>query len=263
MKAIARALSAETLKLRRTLALWLVVVVPSAVVLLYFLNYARPAGAYLIPGWANTWMWMTQNVLIMWSLIMLPLFVALETALLAGLEHHTGGWKHLFALPVPRWSIYAAKLLVGIALIGLGMLCLLGWIFIAGLGINLFNPGIGFEQPFPFLNVLRLIAVTWLASWFIIAIHTWIAMRWRSFVAAMGFGIVAVFITLIVSQTSQWWLFPWALPGNVEGIFYATMVGEETLYPVSLAWLSMGLSIVGGLVAGILGGWEMTRRDVL
>jgi len=199
----------------------------------------------------------------MWSTIMLPLFVALETALLGGLEHNTGGWKHLFALPVPRWSIYIAKLLVGITLIGLGMLCLLGWIYLAGIGINLFNPGIGFEQPFPFLNVFKLIAATYFASWFIIAIHTWVAMRWRSFVVAIGFGIVTVFITLIVSQTSQWWLFPWALPGNVENILYSWMTGGEISHPVPSVWFLIGLSLMGCLAAGILGEWDVTRRDVL
>jgi len=263
MIALIRAFSAETLKLKRTLALWLVVVVPLPVVLLFVLNYARPAGAYLIPNWANAWMWLTQNTLIMWSMIMLPLFVALETALLGGLDHNTGGWKHLFALAVPRWAIYSAKLVVGIGLIGLGMLSLFGWIFVAGIVINLFNPGIGFEQSFPFLNVLGLIAATYFASWFIIAIHTWVAMRWQSFVVAMGFGIVAVFITLLVSQTSLWWLFPGALPGNVENVLYSWMTGGEISHPIRLAWLSIGLSLVGGLVAGVVGGWETVRRDVL
>jgi hypothetical protein len=263
MTALIRALSAEALKLKRTLALRLVLVLPLPVALLFFLNYARSAGAYLIPDWANAWMWMTQNTLIMWSMIMLPLFVALETALLGGLEHNTGGWKHLFALDVPRWAIYSAKLAVGIGLIGLGMLSLFGWIFVAGIGINLFNPGIGFEQPFPFLNVLRLITATYFASWFIIAIHTWVAIRWRSFVVAMGFGIIAVFITLLVSQTSLWWLFPWALPGNVENILYSWMTGVEMPYPIRSAWFSIGLSLIGGLVIGVLGGWETVRRDVL
>ena len=58
---------------------------------------------------------------------------------------------------MPRWATYAAKLVVGIGLIGLGMLSVFGWIFVAGIVINLFNPGIGFEQPFPFLDVLGLI----------------------------------------------------------------------------------------------------------
>jgi hypothetical protein len=94
MSAILPALEAEALKIRRTLAFWLAIAVPVAIVLLYFILYSRPAGANLLRG-RDAWLWMTQNVLILWSLIMLPLFVALETALLAGLEHRTDNWKHL------------------------------------------------------------------------------------------------------------------------------------------------------------------------
>jgi hypothetical protein len=263
MTNLIRTISTEILKLKRTLALWLAVIVPLPLVSLFSLNYARPAGANLIPSWANTWMWMTQNTLIMWSMIMLPLFVSLETALLGGLEHNSGGWKHLFALPIPRRAIYSAKLVVGTSIIGLGMLSLFGWIFVAGKIINLFNPGLGFEQSFPFLNVLGLITATYFASWFIISIHTWIAIRWQSFVVAIGFGIVTVFITLLVSQTSLWWIFPWALPGNVENILYSWMTGGEVSHPIHLAWSSIGLSLVGSLVAGVAGGWESIRRDVL
>ncbi|MDH5507645.1 MAG: ABC transporter permease [Anaerolineae bacterium] len=263
MNYLASALRAELLKLKRTLAVWLTLLVPAAVVMLFFINYARPGGGSLIPTYANAWLWMAQNALIMWSLIMLPLFVALQTALLSNLDHNAQAWKHLFALPVPRWSIYAAKLIVGVALIGVSMAALVAWIFIAGIGINALNPGIGFEQPFPFGKVLILIAGTYFASWFIIAIQTWIAMRWHSFVVAVGVGIVAVFVSLIVSQSSLWWLFPWSLPGNVENILYRWLAGEALVSPLNLAWRAIGLSIIGGIAAGILGGRQVVQRDVL
>jgi hypothetical protein len=262
MAALLRAFQAEILKVRRTLAFWSAVVVPVAIVLLYFIIYSRPAGANLLRG-RDAWLWMTQNVLILWSLIMLPLFVALETALLAGLEHRASGWKHLFALPVPRWSIYAAKALMGTGLIGLAMVSLLGWIFLVGKGINLLNPGIGFEKPFPLISVGGLVAAVYLASWFIIAIHTWIAVRWHSFVVPIGVGIVTVFVTLVVTQTRLWWLFPWALPGNVENILFVWMAGGPMLHPISLAWFSIGLSLTGYVVVGLLGYRNVVRQDVL
>jgi hypothetical protein len=62
---------------------------------------------------------MVNPVLFLWCLLGLPHLVALETALLAGSEHRENTWKHLFALPIPRWTICAAKLLVGSGLVGL------------------------------------------------------------------------------------------------------------------------------------------------
>ena len=53
------------------------------------------------------------NVLNLWAILALPLFITLETALLAQTEHSEKHWKHLFALAVPRWVYYAAKWLTG------------------------------------------------------------------------------------------------------------------------------------------------------
>src|SRR5574340_188865 len=117
MTALVRALSAELLKLKRTLALWLAFALPAVIVFLFFLNYFQ-RGEFLIREDADSWKWLAQNVLILWSMLFLPLFTALETALLSGLEHSEKNWKHLFALPIPRWTIYTAKLLAGLGLLG-------------------------------------------------------------------------------------------------------------------------------------------------
>jgi hypothetical protein len=261
LEALFKAIRSETIKVKRTLALWSALIIPAAILLLYFVLYSRPSGADLLRG-RNAWLWMTQNALILWSMIMLPLFVAMETALLASIEHRSDAWKHLFVLPTPRWSIYIAKLVMSTALVGLAMLSMMGWIFMAGKGIEIFNPGIGFEEQLPLVQISLLLGTVYLASWFIIAIHTWIALRWHNFVVPVAVGTVSIFFVLIVSQSQLWWLFPWALAANVENTLFAWLAGEVS-QPVSLAWTAMGISLVGFMVAGLLGCWEVTQRDVL
>src|SRR5215472_16182717 len=92
----------EVLKLRRTLALWAALLVPLAVILMTTaLNLSRAKGTRFDPDQPNGWdSLMLDLVLFLWCLIGLPLFVSLETALLAGLEHRENTWKHLFALPI-------------------------------------------------------------------------------------------------------------------------------------------------------------------
>ena len=48
----------------------------------------------------------------MWAIFMQPLFAALIVALVYHLDHASQGWLRLFVLPVPRWTIPAAKLAV-------------------------------------------------------------------------------------------------------------------------------------------------------
>jgi hypothetical protein len=49
------------------------------------------------------------NALDLWATLMMPLFITIETALIAGLEHSENQWKNLLAFPIPRWTIYIAN----------------------------------------------------------------------------------------------------------------------------------------------------------
>lgn len=252
MTALVRALSAETLKLKRTLALWLAIVLPAVIVFLFFLNYLQ-RGEFLIREDADSWIWMAQNVLILWSMLFLPLFTALEMALLSGLEHSEKNWKHLFALPIPRWAIYTAKLLAGLGILGVGQIAAWGWTILAGLGLGALKPGLGFENSFPWLQILEWTFRVYLASWLIVAIHTWVSIRWSSFVLSIGVGIAAVIGGLIMSNTELWRIYPWSLPAAVANGFIR---GDTQLAAVVI-------SVIGGVVVGVVGCWETTRRDVL
>ena len=88
MTALARTLSAEVLKLRGTLASWMCLIAPGLVVSLYvlqlgFMDYGhRPVAP---PAQAGAMF--AQSAMVMWALLMLPLFVTLQGGALAGLEH--------------------------------------------------------------------------------------------------------------------------------------------------------------------------------
>src|SRR5262249_61434110 len=107
MKDFYSVLSAEALKLRRTLALRLAVVTPLTIVILVFGIYAQRHET-ISPG-ANPLTGFTQLILTMWTIILLPLYAALAAALLASIEHQVNSWMRLLALPVSRGFIYAAK----------------------------------------------------------------------------------------------------------------------------------------------------------
>ena len=96
-----RAVSAEALKLKRTLAVWMVFIAPSVVVALNFVMWLDRGENFMLQR-DSAWQALAQNVLLFWALLMLPLFVTLETALLGGVDHGSQQWKHLHALPIPR-----------------------------------------------------------------------------------------------------------------------------------------------------------------
>ena len=253
MNVLLRAVSAEMLKMKRTLALWMVFIAPMVVVVLTFLQiYMQEVPKRQLPSPDEAWLRLASVITQLWSFLMLPLFITLETALLGGLENVEKQWKQLFALPVPRWTIYTAKLLICSALIAASTFVLWAGTVAAGLLLHRAVPEFGNSGAPPWWAMLKMTLLTWLASWFIIAIQTWISLRWRSFSLAVGIGMSGTVVGFIVMQSEKWGKFyPWALP-------MTTMAGEGKNMQFAVTY-----GIVGGIILGIIGCWEMTRRDVL
>ena len=119
MKTLINVLRTELLKMKRTLSFWLAIIAPLAIAGLEFLVMWAQGEDMLEFADGSIWLWHSKFIQTLWALLLLPLFVTLETALHAGLEHSNGTWKQLFAQPVPRWMIIATKQFSGLVLIGI------------------------------------------------------------------------------------------------------------------------------------------------
>lgn len=255
MTALARALSAEILKLKRTLIPAMVLISPLAIILLNVFTLLLMRQYYTDEP-VEVWDILVRNGYSFWTLLMLPLFVTLETALIGGLEHGPSIWKHLFALPIPRWSIYAAKLIVILAIVALSMLVLIGGNWLVGLALGALRlDGLVLAARFPWRLVLEVGGLVYALSLLMIAIHVWIATRWSSFAVASGTGMVATVAGFLIANSERWSkVFPWTLPiGAIRFLADGTPVAAQALL----------LSVIGGLAVALIGGWDVLRRDVL
>lgn len=243
--AMFRVLHAELLKLKRTLAFRVIFVLPLLVALMQFfaLWKTRKFGADF-----KLWEMLPTNMLGIWAIFMMPMLIALETALLNGIEHSDKQWKHIFALPIPRHTVYLAKFVVAQALIAASTLILCVLTVLVGLAVMRLRPELAHAGPVPFGWLAKYAAFVWLAGWLIVAIHTWVSMRWSGFVMALGTGIGGTFFALFAASASLGKYFPWLLPMNV--------FKDERLAVALL------LGAVGGALAAALGCLEFVRRDV-
>lgn len=246
---ILRAFAVECLKLRRTLAIWLVLITPVLVASVQFMVFANMKA---VP-WEGVsgWTWLLRSSGPIWALFVFPMLIAVVTALLGALEHNSGGWKRLFALPVSRSSIGLAKLAWAhllLALANVGLACLLlcvGWIG------YLIKPEFGFAGAAPIGEYFTTYLGCYLAGGFVISFHHWLANRSSSFTLAMGVGIGATFIGMV--QAKGWYqkLFPWKYmintQANIEGV----------------PELALTLGIVGGALVAIFAVWDISRREVV
>jgi lantibiotic transport system permease protein len=241
-----RALHAELLKLKRTLAFRVIFVLPLLVALLQFFIVLRTKK---FPAGFDLWHTIGTSSFQIWAVFMMPLLITLETALLNGIEHSDRQWKHIFALPVPRHAVYVSKVIVAQGLIFISTLILSLLIIAAGIVATHLRPELTNTGPIPFGWFAKYTTLVWAASWLIIAIHTWVATRWSGFPIPLGAGIGGTFFALFAASASVGKYYPWLLPMNlfIDGRFKAALV----------------LGITGGIVATLAGCFEFVRRDVI
>jgi hypothetical protein len=253
--AFIRVLWAETLKTKRTVALRMAILTPAALMALMTFIAVESPFSFLLSQGVDLWIAFARRSLMIWTALALPLSITLEGALMAGLEHAENQWKNLFALPVPRWTVYISKLAVVVALILVSTVLLFFFIILGGKLLPLVEPTLTFATPIPWLTFLQLGAETAGLAFLAIAIQQWVSVRWRSFTVAVGFGLVATVAGFVITGATtrdgpEWArYFPWTMPT-------VALVRPERLSTFMLSSLACGLAIVA------LGCWEFCRRDV-
>lgn len=251
MSALGRALAAEQVKLRHTLAAWMVVLAPMLVVLLSVLqiSLSRLHGPSSLSG-QEAWMRFASGLFVLWVFLMLPLFVTLQAALLANMEHGPQTWKHLLALSLPRWSHYAAKLFVLAAMVVTATALLALATPLAGWVIMHTQPAFGIAGPAPWRWLAVHASACVAAAGLMIALQAWVAMRWQSFTTSVFVGVAGTVAGFLIGQSARFgpW-FPWSMPVQV--------LARQSTHLVQV----VVVGLVGGVLMAIVGLWQFDRGE--
>jgi hypothetical protein len=253
---LVRVLHAEMLKMKRTIALKMVVLCPALVVLLIlFAVWQTPFTTVNRRGTQHEWAELTSLILKLWAGLMMPLFITLEAALIAGLDHSENQWKSLFARPVPRWTFYVAKLIVIVAMTAASSLLLAAGIVADGAVLPRIQSQVVFGRPVPWGEIIGDSARIACLAFLPLTIQYWVSMRWRSFAVAIGAGIMGIVVSFVAiasaSQTAAWpQYFPWALP---------MLILAKQNHNLELAIM---ISLVLGLLVGVAGCLNFVSREI-
>lgn len=252
MKAWWRAFGVEWTKMKHTSIPWLIVLMPACVAGLVVLSWSvHPAAMKAAPIPAAAWASLEDRMLGTWSMLMLPVFVALLSALATGLEHGNAQWKHLLALPLPHSAHYLAKWSSMMALMAATYAWLLALVLLAGRILMVTAParGIAGWPAWPALCVP--IAISLGSSMLIVALQTWLALRWKGFGIPVAVGMLATMTGVLLFGSKWARYFPWTLPEQpfVNG-------GQ-------FAGLALAIGLVGAGVVGALGLVDFLRREDL
>jgi hypothetical protein len=201
----------EFIKLKRTLAFWLTIICallfPLLFFVAYFLKHKTNTPEIGINPWEKFMTIQIENS----TPFFIPMFIVLITSLIMQIEHKSLGLKHLFALPIPKWSIYFGKLTIVIfAIITTYVYYYLAILF-SGFLLGLIHPDLAFLNFQPeHLKYLKMLTISFVASLGIIGIQFWLSFRFKNFIVPLGFGMFLSIIGIIVSQAPQSIYFPYS-----------------------------------------------------
>jgi ABC-2 type transport system permease protein len=234
MNAFATMCRIEILKLRRTLALWMVLIAPAVVVLLQMMIWVNNRSAFDVD--VDLWLSFLTNVLSMWAIFMLPLFAALIVALVYHIDHSSQGWLRLFVLPVPRWTVPAAKLTIVTAMVVAATVVLVAGSLAGTLAAQMLNARIVLPDEIPLGTIALRSAKMLVASLIVVVIQNAVSLRFSSVPVSLGVGITGTFVALFATSWKYGPYYPWLMALH-------TIHGKEDV-AARILWISPTLAIL-------------------
>jgi bacitracin transport system permease protein len=250
---------AELMKLRHTkinIAVWIMVALGNLVPLLIGLSQASTKGDAVSASMQASMqdVFFQQGTLIM---ILEPFMFALITGYIFSKEYSEGTINQLFAYPVSRTRIFAAKL--GVVFTMIIITSALSCVSVIGMGT--FKAFAG-EIPFELLLsgfVMNLVACA--LSFGTIPLAAAVSMAGKSVIPPMVLGAFASFVTLIIQfgrQDMKSVLFPWATPYYLVREFGPEFNGEVNPY-VGTALIILLLTFLVSLTFCL---WHYNKTEV-
>lgn len=200
-------LQVEIRKLNGSLALLLAVLAPALPGLLAALSLISTDRA---PRWESI---VTDFVLPIWSLFLLPMVVAAFTTLVGQIEYRARGWDHLLALPIARWRLFLAKAIIVLAASAMMTLLVLLFTWV-GASVGGAISGYAPSGTLPWAKLARTVSLLLAGSTMLVVIQLWVALCFASFVMPLVVGIGGTLVAMAVAmtRTDQAAWFPWVLP---------------------------------------------------
>ncbi|KAF6652358.1 ABC transporter permease [Paenibacillus polymyxa] len=217
-----RLLSVERMKIAKS-PVWLLALVSPAIAVLIGL-LANPGG---------NWLLLLAAMLTIHAMLFLPMLTAVFGSLVCRFEHGGGGWKQLMSLPLSRTGLYAAKLTIIMAMVGLTQL-LFGVVL---LGVGTVQ---GMSGPIPWAAIAQSLLAGWVACLPLAALQLMVSFLWSSFAAPLALNFVFTVPNMLVANSQTYGpYYPWTQPllammpsgGDNFGAF---MVPTDTLLIVVL-----------------------------
>jgi lantibiotic transport system permease protein len=241
----------KILKLKNTFAFWLTIISAIFIPVIYFIYYFSKHESLIPDEGVNPWNKFLVDQIMAAASLLIPLFIVLITSLIIQIEHNSSGIKHLFSLPIPKWSVYFGKLTTVFGMVLFTYLMFFGIMLFAGVVVGLIHKDLNFLMYTPnFERPIKLLFRSFIASLGILGIQFWLSFRIKNFIIPLGIGMVLVIAGLIVFQAEEVSIyFPYAY--NRLSLFSLAKDSGNMVWFPTVSYYSFGYFILFSLAGFI------------
>lgn len=202
----------EWLKRKNSAAAWLTLIggffIPAILLLAIVLHYRGFYHEVISPFF---WEGLSSKCWQFMAILLLPLGVILTTSLITQIESRNGTWKQVHTTPQPLSTIFAAKLLVILAMMLQFFILFNIGIYLAGALPCLFFRGIPYpREAFPFIFLMKQSLGYFLDSLPIVALQYVLGLLFRNFMIPLGAGLGLFVGSLVALSWKYVYLVPYA-----------------------------------------------------
>lgn len=232
---IFRLICIELMKVKRSLALMMLLACPFMVSLLCFGLQLRINKTSVV---AAPMYWMGNTAI--WGYFMLPLYIALVTGLLNGNEHRNGTWRLMLTLPISARQLFISKFVLAILfMLGanfiLFVMASVAMIIFSAIGLTV--NGNFTSSFFQFLSCASISALP------ILVLQHWISWRVQNIVAPLAVGVLGTMGIVQVGQSKEWVYYPWSYVMNALNASSSEVRIQALTLAFVLATLMLALAI--------------------
>lgn len=264
MRSLYISLVSEFYKSKKTLAFWAAILLPLIICGLITFGFYSSSEKILNFHYPPVVLWAQYSgaALNVMGLLVMPFYVIFMAFSVNNIEHKNDTWKTLFAQPLNKFSIYAAKYLyaVGLILISLFLFAALTYGF--GHLLQVVVPKYNFNQYNPLNILINAYTKLFLSSLGILSLQFILSLVWADFLKPMGIGFVGTIMGIITANVG--WKYAYLIPYCLPALSLRVTKVKKGVDPLDFPVFTQEIwtSLIYALVLFIIGYFIVSRKSI-
>lgn len=263
MRSLYISLTSEFYKSRKTLAFWAAILLPVLICGLITFGFYSGSEKILKANYPGIALWgqfsgASLNVM---GMLILPFYVMFMAFSVNNLEHKNDTWKTLFAQPLNKFSIYAAKYLYAVLLLLICLLLFALFTYSSGYLLQVLIPKYTFKDYNPLLLLTKFYSKLFLASLGILSVQFVFSLIWSDFLKPMGIGFVGIIAGIITANVG--WKHAYLIPYSDPALaLQVTRIKGAKLEDFPIFTQEIWVSLTFAVAMFILGYFILLKKNI-